>query len=42
MVKKVKSMGIYGMNAFAVDVETDISRGMPTFDIVGMPDTSIK
>lgn len=42
MVKKVKSMGIYGMNSFAVDVETDISRGMPSFDIVGMPDTSIK
>ena len=42
MVKRIKSMGIYGMNAFAVDVETDISKGMPTFDIVGMPDTSIK
>lgn len=35
-------MGIYGMNAFNVDVEADITKGIPAFDIVGLPDASIK
>ncbi len=42
MVVKVKSMGLLGMEAFSISVETDISRGMAAFDIVGLPDTSIK
>ncbi len=42
MVVTIKSMGLYGMDAFDVDVETDISKGLPSFDIVGLPDASIK
>ncbi len=42
MVVNVKSMGLFGMDAFPVNVETDISKGIPSFDIVGLPDTSIK
>lgn len=42
MVVTIKSMGLYGMEAFDVDVETDIAKGLPVFDIVGLPDVSIK
>lgn len=42
MVVRIKSMGLFGMDAFGVDVETDISGGMMAFDIVGLPDTSVK
>lgn len=42
MVSKINSMGIIGVSAFSVSVETDISLGLPTFDIVGLPDTSVK
>ncbi len=42
MVVNINSMGLFGMDAFHVGVETDISRGIPAFDIVGLPDASIK
>ena len=42
MVVEVNSMGLFGMNSFKVSVETDISKGIPAFEIVGLPDTSIK
>lgn len=31
-----------GMDGFHVEVEADISAGMPSFDIVGLPDNSVK
>lgn len=30
------------MDAFLVEVEMDISKGMPSFDIIGLPDAAIK
>ena len=42
MFAKVKSLGIFGMDAFSVVVEADISRGVPRFDIVGLPDTAAR
>ena len=42
MVSRLFSMGLLGMQAFTVEVETDISTGMPLFDIVGLPDTAVK
>lgn len=42
MVVNINSMGLFGMDAFHVGVETDISRGLPVFDIVGLPDASVK
>ncbi len=42
MVSKLYSMGIFGMESFIVEVEADISNGMPSFDIVGLPDASVK
>ncbi len=42
MYAKVLSLGIYGMDAFSVIVEADLSQGLPRFDIVGLPDTGVK
>lgn len=42
MVVKTHSLGLLGMEAFEIIVETDLSRGIPAFDIVGLPDASVK
>lgn len=42
MVSQVFSMGIYGMNAFPVEVEADLSSGLPSFEVVGLPDAAVK
>lgn len=42
MVSKAFSMGLFGMYAFLVEVEADISAGLPAFDLVGLPDTAVK
>ncbi|RLJ70430.1 magnesium chelatase family protein [Hydrogenivirga caldilitoris] len=39
---KVKSGGIWGIEGYEVDVEVDISPGLPSFNIVGLPDSAIK
>lgn len=38
----LNSFGLSGMNCYEVLVETDISGGMPSFEIVGLPDASVK
>lgn len=42
MYSNVKSLGIFGLNAFDVTVECDISSGLPRFDLVGLPDSAVK
>ena len=42
MLSKVYSFGLYGIEGFKVDVETDVSNGIPHFEIVGLADTAIK
>ncbi len=41
-VVRVKSAGIFGIEAYEVDVEVDISPGIPSFNIVGLPDSAVK
>ncbi len=41
MFAKIDSMGIFGMDAFRVEVEADVSGGLPKFDVVGLPDTAV-
>lgn len=41
MFAKISSMGLFGIDAYKVSVEADISGGMPRFDIVGLPDASV-
>ena len=42
MVSSIFSMGLNGVDAFLVTAEADISRGLPAFEIVGLPDASVK
>src|SRR3989338_10018156 len=42
MLAKVKTQVVVGLEAYYVDVEVDISNGLPNFSIVGLPDTAIK
>ena len=42
MLAKVKSYALLGLEGFLVDVECDVCNGMPSFDIVGLPDASVK
>ena len=34
-------MGLFGMDSYTVQVEADLSQGLPRFDIVGLPDAAI-
>src|SRR3989338_10215260 len=38
---KVNSCGLIGVNAYQVEIEVDISGGLPGFILVGLPDTAI-
>lgn len=42
MYAKINSLGLFGLNAFPVEVEIEVSRGMPSFDIVGLGDVVVK
>ena len=42
MLSKVVSLGLKGIDGYKVDVETDVSNGLPHFEIVGLADTAIK
>lgn len=42
MVAKTYSMGLFGMEAFPVEVEADLSQGLPAFELVGLPDAAVK
>lgn len=42
MYSKVKTCVLQGLNGYIIEVETDLSRGLPVFHIVGLPDASIK
>lgn len=38
----IKSVGLEGVSSYLVEVEVDSRRGLPGFDIVGLPDASVK
>ena len=43
MVTKVFSVGLFGLDGYAVQVETDVTRSAEfAFDIIGLPDASVK
>lgn len=42
MFSQINSCGLMGMDGFLVTVQTDISNGLPNFEIVGLPDTAVK
>ncbi len=42
MVSKINSCALMGIDGCIVEVETDISNGIPSFDIVGLGDTAVR
>lgn len=42
MVSKINSCALTGIDGCIVEVETDISNGIPSFDIVGLGDTAVR
>ena len=42
MLSSIISCGLTGINGFAVTAEINLGTGMPMFEIVGLPDTSVK
>ena len=41
MFASVNSVGLFGMEAYSVEVEADLSGGLPRFDMVGLPDAAV-
>ena len=35
-------MGLFGIESYMIEIEADVSTGLPCFDIVGLPDTAVK
>lgn len=42
MLSKVKSIALNGLDGNLIEIQTDISNGIPEFEIVGLPDASVK
>ena len=42
MLSIIKSMALNGLNGYLVEVQTDVTGGLPEFDIVGLPNTSVR
>lgn len=42
MIAKVQSYALSGLEGVAVTVEADVSRGIPSYEIVGLPDAAVK
>ncbi len=42
MVAKIVSSTLIGMEAVMINVEIDMSRGLPSFNIVGLPDKAVR
>ncbi len=42
MLAVVHSSAVLGIDAFPVEVEVDISNGLPAFNIVGLPDAACR
>ena len=42
MYAKTKGIVLYGLAAKVVTVEVDIARGLPCFEIVGLPTAAVR
>lgn len=42
MFSRVKGIGIFGIDSYMIEIEADVSNGLPGFDIVGLPDAAVK
>ncbi|MEJ5348892.1 MAG: YifB family Mg chelatase-like AAA ATPase [Desulfosoma sp.] len=42
MVAKTYAFGVVGIQAFLVEVEVDVASGLPSFTVVGLPDSIVR
>ena len=42
MLSKINSMALQGLEGYLIEVQVDVSNGMPCWEMVGLPDTSVK
>lgn len=42
MIYKTNTCALYGIQGHVIEVETDLSNGLPGFDIVGLPDAAVR
>ena len=42
MLSKVHSLGLAGIAGYGVETECYIGTGLPAFELVGLPDASVK
>ena len=42
MLAIIKSMSLRGLDGYIIDVQVDVSNGIPSWEVVGLPDISIK
>ena len=42
MLAKVLSTALVGLDAHLIEVEVDISGGLPQFSVVGLPDATVR
>lgn len=42
MFAKLLSASVLGVDAYPVQVEVDLSNGLPAYEVVGLPDTAVK
>jgi magnesium chelatase family protein len=42
MISKINSFGLLGLEAYPVEIEIDVTKGLPVVTLVGLADTAIK
>ena len=42
MLSIIQTISLMGLDGKLVEVQTDISGGLPNFEIVGLPDVTVK
>ena len=42
MLSIIETMALHGLDGYLVEVQVDVSPGMPNWDVVGLPDASVK
>lgn len=42
MLCRIDSLGLLGLSSYGVGVEVDVSAGLPSFELVGLPDAAVK
>lgn len=42
MLAIIKSMALHGLDGYLIQVQVDVSTGLPGWEMVGLPDTSVK